>query len=360
MNLKQASVKKVLATSENLQILRVRIDESYCDCLDKVVTAYNYLQLNTCVSPGQSVLVNTTGIDLELGTGGFAFVVPNQYYEGKASYGHVIKLRYTPLQLVVDSVEEQESSFHELLQNAQSIEGMPVVCCELHSQMPLIAAALKHQAPKAHVAYIMDDSAALPLAFSKLVQQSLEAELVDTSISSGHAFGGQYEAVNLHSALLSAHLVCKADVAIVAPGPGSVGTGTALGHSSVAQGEALNAVNALGGRAIAALRLSWQDARNRHQGISHHSQTVLRQICLAPVSAPIAANLSPCKLEQIEKKLSLLQTQKGHDVSLVEASYCDIDLRGVEVTTMGRTRFDDPEFFNTTFAAGVLAAEMIA
>jgi len=355
MSHKQATVLEIVDSRDDLQIIRVQIVAS-----DDDVLAYNYLQVGESVAQGQKVLVNTTGIDLGLGTGGVAFIVPGQSSTHKTAFGHIIKLRYTPLQLAVDSTEEQESPHHELLRDAKSIQGMPVVCCELHSQMPLVAAAIKHKAPDAKAVYIMDDSAALPMAFSQLVPQVLEAKLIDVTISSGQAFGGQYEAVNLYSALLVAHLVCKAEVAIVAPGPGVVGTGTTFGFSGIAQGEALNAVAALDGRPIAALRLSWQDARPRHRGLSHHSQTVLGQICLSPVSAAIPGDLSSGRLEELQQKLAELARDKGHDFPLIETDFLDIDLHGVKVTTMGRTQAEDPEFFSSAFAAGFLAAEELS
>ena len=50
--------------------------------------------------------------------------------------------------------------------------------------------------------------------------------LMDLTVSCGQAFGGDLEAVTLHSGLLAARLVGEADVAIVGIGPGVVGTGT--------------------------------------------------------------------------------------------------------------------------------------
>src|SRR6185295_756186 len=78
-----------------------------------------------------------------------------------------------------------------------------------------------------------------------------------------------------HTALLAARLVVGADVAVLAQGPGNLCTGTRWGFSGVAAGEAVNAVAALRGRPVAALRVSEADARERHRGVSHHSQSVL-------------------------------------------------------------------------------------
>ena len=46
----------------------------------------------------------------------------------------------------------------------------------------------------------------------------------------------------MHSGLLAARHVLGADVAVVAQGPGNLGTGTPWGFSGVAVGEAVNAV----------------------------------------------------------------------------------------------------------------------
>ena len=84
--------------------------------------------------------------------------------------------------------------------------------------------------------------------------------------------------LTLHSGLLAARHVLDADVAVVIQGPGNVGTGTPWGYTGVAAGEALNAVGTLGGRGIAALRVSDADPRPRHRGISHHSATAYGRV----------------------------------------------------------------------------------
>ncbi len=111
----------------------------------------------------------------------------------------------------------------------------------------------------------------MPLALSDLVAARVDAGLIDTTVTCGQAFGGDLEAVNLHSGLLAARHVAHADVAIVAIGPGVVGTATPFGHGGVAQGEAINAVSVLGGTAVACLRVSFADSRERHRVVSHHT-----------------------------------------------------------------------------------------
>ena len=100
----------------------------------------------------------------------------------------------------------------------------------------------------------MTDGGALPAAFSRTLA-GLRPSLAGT-VTVGQAWGGDLEAVTVHSGLLAARHVLGADLAVVTQGPGNLGTGTPWGYSGVAAGEACNAVSVLGGEAIGALRIS--------------------------------------------------------------------------------------------------------
>ena len=122
----------------------------------------------------------------------------------------------------------------------------------------------------------MTDGAGLPMALSDLVATLCAKRLVDATVTCGHAFGGDYEAVSIYSALAVARHVARADAAVVVMGPGIVGTNTRLGFSGMEVGPILDAAHAFGGVAIACLRVSFADGRDRHVGLSHHSATALR------------------------------------------------------------------------------------
>jgi len=317
---------------------------------------------------GERVLVNTTARDLALGTGGVDFVVAHAETnaDGGVAFeqdnlsddGHIMKLRYTPLQRNVLAVEAQESPYHMVMERLDSLEDIPVVCCGLHSQVPLVAAAIKQVDPSLRVGYVMTDQAALPLAFSKLVAQCRELELLDATLTCGQAFGGELEAVNLYSGLLAACHVQGCDVVITGIGPGLAGTGTPFGHGGVAQGEAINAVGALGGQPIACLRMSFADERERHQGISHHSLTALGRIAAAPATA-IVPYLEGEQQARIEAQLDAFESRAEHYFAQLEQPcFSEGALRGLRVTTMGRGPQDDPVFFEAAFAAGAAAGGM--
>jgi hypothetical protein len=209
-----------------------------------------------------------------------------------------------------------------------------------------VAAAVRALVPDARITYVMTDGAALPLPISDLVAAMIETGLVDATITAGHAFGGDLEAVSVPSALALARHATHADVTIVAMGPGVVGTSSPLGTSALEVAGILDAAAALGGRPVAVLRMSDGDARPRHQGVSHHSRTALdltRSSVL--VAAPDAGAF----------------VHDRHDVRVVEGPDVPALLRErhVVVTTMGRGPDEDPLFFRATAAAGALAAGLL-
>ena len=219
--------------------------------------ALAYLGLTGPVVNGDEVVLNTSAVELGLGTGGTHFVVSVAGSRVDLDEGRVMKARYTPLQAAVRSVEE---THRDLLESSRGLEGLPVVCAPLHSMIAPVAAGAK-AAGAERVAYVMTDGAALPGSFSRLVPRARDAGLIDGFVSAGQAFGGELEAVTLWTGLLAAREIIDADVVIVADGPGNLGTDTTWGVSALASGESLNAVETLGGRPIAALRISFVDAR---------------------------------------------------------------------------------------------------
>jgi hypothetical protein len=208
------------------------------------------------------------------------------------------------------------------------------------------------------IVYVMTDGAALAGAFSRLIPRLRDAGLLDAFITSGQAFGGELEAVTIWTALLTAKEISRADVVIVADGPGNLGTDTKWGVSALGSGHALNAVSILGGRPIAALRISFTDPRDRHRGVSHHSLTILEEVCLvsATIVMPILEN--PREKEAVSEALATLPTR----YRVVEADGVPalslLEDRGVEVESMGRKPQDDPAFFLAAGAAGVVAGRM--
>ena len=304
---------------------------------------------------GDAVLLNATALDLGLGTGGYALVValPDRLPPDRTGPGHLVKARYSPLQAVVLGADEQDSPHHGVLAAGEPLPapGLPVVVADLHSSLPAVVAALQADRPGTRVAYVMTDGGALPLWFSRTV--AAVAPRLAGTVTVGQAFGGDVEAVTLHSGLLAAAHVLDAEVAVVVQGPGNLGTGTVWGFSGVACGEAVNAAAAVGGRPVGVLRMSQADPRARHRGVSHHSRTAYGRVALAP--ADVVVPVSGRELAGPLPELGRHRLVAVDDSGLLEV------LRGcgLPLSTMGRGLDDDPVAFLAAAAAGRHAAALL-
>ncbi|MEU2350710.1 DUF3866 family protein [Modestobacter sp. NPDC049651] len=308
---------------------------------------------------GDDVLLNTTAWAQRLGTGGYALVVavPDRLPADPAGPGHLVKGRYTGLQVTVQGVDEQETPHHAVIADAEDVGGMPVVVADLHSALPAVLAGVHATDPGLRVAYVMTDGGALPAAFSRTLDAL--ADRLAGVVTVGQAFGGDLEAVTVHTGLLAARHVLRADVTIVAQGPGNLGTGTPWGFSGVAAGEACNAAHVLGGRAVGALRISDADPRPRHRGVSHHSLTAFGRVALAGVELVVPSGLSPELAAQVEEDLAGQPAR--NPVVHVHADGLDDALAAVPVrlSTMGRGLAEDHAYFLAAAAAGRRAAQLV-
>ena len=343
---------------------------------------------------GDRVLLNVSALARDLGTGGYALVValpdapPTDPSPGP---GHLVKARYTPLQALVLGVDEQESASHDLLREADDLGGMPVVVADLHSALPAIIAGARHAAalagrPAPRVTYVMTDGGALPAWFSRTVAGLRDAGWIEACVTAGQAFGGDLEAVTVHTALLAARLVVGADLTVVAQGPGNLGTGTRWGFSGVAAGEAVNAVGTLGGHPVASLRVSGADARERHLGISHHSLTAYGRValvaadvvvpvfapgpsqsvadadCVPPLTSGSLGALDALGARVHQQALALAVPTGRHRLVPVEAGpdlLAALAASPVGLSTMGRGLAADPAAFLSAATAGVHAARLL-
>jgi hypothetical protein len=313
--------------------------------------------------PGDLVLLNTTALAMGLGTGGYAMVtaIPDRLPPDPSGPGHLVKARYTPLQATVLGADEQDSPHHALLADADSLDGMPVIVADLHSALPPILAGLLAARPGTRVVYVMPDGGALPAWFSMSIAQLTAAGALAATVTVGQAFGGDLEAVTVHTGLLAARLVLDAEVVVLAQGPGNLGTGTRWGFSGVSAGEAVNAAAVLSGRPVGSLRVSEGDARERHQGVSHHSLTAYGRVALAPADIPVP--LLPGDFgARVRSQAAGLTRHRLIDVDvdgladILAAAEKDW---GVRLSTMGRRLDGDLAYFLATAAAGRHAATLL-
>ncbi|HEV2373795.1 MAG TPA: DUF3866 family protein [Streptosporangiaceae bacterium] len=345
------------------------------------VRALAYPELTGRPEPGDRVLLNTNALELGLGTGGYALVValpdrlpadppprplatvPGQPGEGQQT-GHLVKARYTPMQTCVAGADEQGSPHYDILRDADDLGGMPVVVADLHSALPAVLAGLRAEwagragrdAPTA--VYVMLDGGALPAWFSRTCAGLRAAGWLAGTVTVGQAFGGDLEAVTVHTGLLAARHVMHADIAVVAQGPGNLGTGTRWGFSGVACGEAVNAAAVLGGRPVACLRVSEADPRERHRGVSHHSLTSYGRVALARADV-VVPELAGEFGRTVAAQAAVLGQRHDLVPVSVDGLMAALQACPVPLSTMGRGLADDAASFLAAAAAGRHAAHLL-
>ncbi len=296
---------------------------------------------------GDEVVVNVAALDLGLGSGGFDVVHVN-LTRGLASHvageEHVIKLNYTSLQHAVGAVEGVESEVPQRAGEADvaSSHG-PVLVLPLHGHLAPAAWAAAQASPGIRVGYVQTGGGALPGSISRDVARLRERELLCGHVTAAPAYGGEHEALSTVGALAAARRLGW-DAALVAPGPGIIGSNTEFGHGGMAALDSAHAALSLQLPTLISPRLSSGDARERHRDVSHHTYTVL-ELLLAPaeVAVPEGEDAIAAALEEAPGRHRLRPAP--FDLDAYAAS-------GLPTTTMGRTLEEDRLFFAAPLAAG--------
>lgn len=340
------------------------------------VRAVAYEQAGGLPEAGERVRLEVSALAKGLGTGGHAMVTARLSVlpADEAAGGHLVKARYMPDQVMVAGVDEQDQPGHAVLATPAgdlTLQGRPVVVTDLHSALPAVLAGLAspgpgRRGPLPRTVYVMTDGGALPAAYSRTVAALTDAGWLAGTVTCGQAWGGDVEAVSIHNALLAAVHVLGAEVVVVIQGPGNLGTDTPWGFSGVGVGEAVNAVAALGGRAVAALRVSQADVRARHRGVSHHSLTALGRVALAGADVVVPdlhedSHVPPELSAQVLAEAATLGAcPSGATHRLVHVGVAGLlevlqdaeQATGVRLRTMGRDLAEDPASFLAAAAAG--------
>jgi hypothetical protein len=323
LSLRRGRVSAIGERHEGL--VRCEVDGSPCIA---------YPELTGPVALGDDVVVNVQARELGLGSGGFDVLHTNLTRGlglAPPPDAHVMKLPYTPVQHAVRHGEEDADL-------PDSLDGLPVVCCSLHSQVAPVCAALAGL----RIAYVQLPGGALPLGLSDTVRALRARGLLEVALSAGACFGGEIATVTAASALV--WVAGRAyDAVVCAIGPGIVGTGSRLGHGGLAAADAANAASALGGRPVLAVRVSSGDERERHRGVSHHTRAVV-ELCLGEVEVAWPAEIeAPAWLE----RRTDVDTDGWREACA-----------GLPLAHMGRGPDDDPWFFESAFAAGLVARDL--
>jgi hypothetical protein len=332
---RRAKVRSLISQRAGLSQLTVSVDGQ------NPVDAHS---LDVQVGPlavGDEVVVNTTAVERSLGTGGSHIVHWNLSgdYRGEPGAGHIMKARYLSNQLDTGTWDEADDVEDVPAAGlAVALRGLRVVLCQLHSHVGAVAVGARQGAPNARIGYVMTDGGALPSSLSDLLVQLRSHGVINSVATAGQAFGGNIEAVNVASAVVALRND-RCDVVIVGIGPGHVGTGTTLGFSGLDLAGHGHVLASLGATVGLAVRASSVDRRGRHQGIGHHTNTLV-SLTSDEVAIPCPASMS--------HQLAELFSDGGIDSALGRVRPTEpIDLRGacesvgVDVASMGRRLLDD-------------------
>lgn len=316
----------VTAVGDRLDgLIRLEVDGAACIA---------YPRLTGGVEVGDIVLVNGQAVELELGSGGFDVLYANLTRGLQLPVGedaHVMALPYAPGQLATRFAEEDEEDEQTA---PERVEGLPVVCLGLHSQLAPACAALSGR----RVTYVQLGGGALPLSLSDTVRVLKARKLLDSAIAVSPCLDGDLQCVSTAAGLVQAKRH-GAEIVVCGIGPGIVGTGSRWGHGGLAVAEAANTASALGALPIVAPRVSFADERERHRGLSHHTRSALA-LCLGEVQVAW-----PVGLERPD----------GVDVVEVNAAGWEAACAPLPLSHMGRGPGEDPWFFAAAYAAGRLA-----
>ena len=330
---------------------------------------------------GDEVIVNVQALDLELGSGGFDVVHVNlsKGLSGEGTEGaEVMKLNYTSLQHAIVPVEGE--SLRVPLER-------PVAVLGLHGQLAPVAWAFARASPGSRLGYVQTEGGALPGGHSRTARDLRERGFLAGHITAGAAFGGEEEAMTTAGAIH--HGLCELswDAVVCGPGPGIVGSRSALGHGGMSALDSAHAALALGCRTLLVARMSSADPRGRHRGISHHTLTVL-DLLLEPVTVALPAGMrSPFGSEELANlrsaglnaafassadadgaggaPRSTLEVERPARITRHDWRPARVDLpafagSGLEAQTMGRGITQDPLFFGAALAGGEALAQLLA
>jgi hypothetical protein len=313
----------VTAVTERLEgLVRLEVDGRPCIA---------YPRLTGPVALGDEVITNMQAVELGLGSGGFDLLYANLTRGlglGADPGAHVMKLPYTPLQHAVRHAEEDGRA-------GQTLAGLPVLCCQLHSQVAPACAGL---CEGLRVAYVQIPGGALPVSLSDTVRALKERGYVGESVAVGPCTDADVACVSTAAALLWAAGEGYQAV-LCSIGPGIVGSASPWGHGGLGVVDAVITAARLDGRPVLAARYSGADERERHRGVSHHTRAVLR---LAPEA-------------QIGWPRDLDVPEGIENPTLVDTSGWAEACAGLPLSHMGRGPAEDPAFFAAAFAAGRLA-----
>lgn len=362
LSLEIGRVIEIFYQDDKIQILNV--ENKSKSLIEKAI---NYIDETGKCSLMDMVIINTIGNRLKLGTGGYNLVYLNMSNNLKEEeipgrkYGHIIKMKYTPGQLRVKTVEEYVE-YKNIFDVKPQLAPKPVVYAILHSMLFPLVTTIKSINPNINISCVYTYGGAMNANNSFTLKNLKSKGLVNSIITAGECYGGDYESINIATGMLFAlnHLNC--DIIIVCCGPGVAGSSTLLGFSTFDFIGSIYTAKILGLCPVLIPRISMADKRERHKGVSMQSIAILQSIDFS-VHLPIYKdNEDTLSFDLICNQLSEYNIINKHNVHIIDDEIIKkaMDNLSTDIRVMGRNYTEDPCFFKNCSSAGVYSVELFS
>jgi hypothetical protein len=212
----------------------------------------------------------------------------------------------------------------------------------LHGQLAPIAWAFAQARPGRMLGFVQTAGGALPGGHSRVVRELRARGLLAGHLTAAPTFGGEGEAITTAGAIHHGLAERGWDAAVCGPGPGILGSASALGHGGMAALDSAHAAAALGCPVVLCARMSQSDERRRHRGLSHHTVTVLSLLLARVTIAFPVGDIAAIPGDHVVRELPV--NLDGYLAS------------GLPARSMGR---EDPLFFAAALACGAALADTL-
>ena len=254
--------------------------------------------------------------------------------------------------------------------------GRPVAVIALHAQLAPLAWAFSSQAPGMRLGYVQTEGGALPGGHSRTVRELRRRGLLAGHITAGGAFGGEAEAITTGGAIHHGLSRLGWDAVVCGPGPGIVGSASALGHGGMAALDSAHVSLALGCPTLVVARMSSSDQpRTPSRDLPPHAHGprpaagagdggAARRHALPGRQRPRAPGWGPCSGTRPPRRAGLaLDVERPARITRHDWRRAAVDLPGFAATglpsvTMGRELAEDPLFFASALAGGGALSEL--
>lgn len=360
LSLETGRVIKIFYQDDKIQILN--IENKNKSLIEKAI---NYIDETGICNLMDVVIINSIGNRLELGTGGYNFIylnLSNKLEGGEIpgrSHGHIIKMKYTPGQIRVKTVEEN-IEFKNIFNIEPKLTPKPVIYVILHSMLSPLVTTIKYIDPNITISCVYTYGGAMNANNSFTLKKLKKSGLIDCIITTGECFGGDYEAINIATGILFGFNQLNSDMIVICCGPGVAGSSTFFGFSTFDFIGSIYTAKLFGLCPVLIPRISMADKRERHMGVSMQSISILQTLDFA-VHVPVYKdNEDVVAFNFIYNQLSKYNIINKHNVHFIDDIVIKKAMNNIDpdIRVMGRSYTEDPWFFNNCSSAGAYAVEL--